>query len=119
MPPHAAAMAFERAGAYVLPAVNEVFPMSILEAFVGGAPVVTTDSLGIAEACRRFGAALVTNGDPARLADAVERVISDSRLSASLRDGALRYVRDELSIERVAETLSTEYARAIEATAHA
>lgn len=94
---------------YVLPARNEVFPMTILESFRVGTPVVTTNSLGIADACIAFGAALVTSGEPTELASAVRDVVQDANLAARLRHGGKRYLKEQLDIEPIAKQLETLY----------
>lgn len=96
---------------YVLPAVGEVFPMSILESLQAGTPVVTTDSLGIADACRRYGAADITDGSPAQLAAAVRRILSDSETGMRFRAGGTAYLRKELDIAAVADDLESVYER--------
>ncbi|GAA2582797.1 glycosyltransferase [Microbacterium binotii] len=98
-----------RARAYVLPSVNEVFPMTILESLQAGTPVITTDSLGIADACLRYGAAEITDGTPNALAGAVTRVLSSPAVVSRLRAGGLDYLRSELDIRTVADELETAY----------
>lgn len=107
--PDETASAMESARVYVLPAVNEVFPMTILESFVAGTPVVTTSSLAIAPDCERFGAALITDGTVEQLAAAVLRARNDTDLAASLRHGAAAYLEAELDIKNVARDLEDEY----------
>lgn len=107
--PDETASAMQSARVYVLPAVNEVFPMTILESFVAGTPVVTTSSLGIAPECERFGAALITDGTTEQLAAAVLRARNDNDLAASLRHGASAYLKAELDIKNVARDLEDEY----------
>ncbi len=85
--PDETASAMQSARVYVLPAVNEVFPMTILESFVAGTPVVTTSSLGIAPECERFGAALITDGTTEQLAAAVLRHVTTTISLPSLRHG--------------------------------
>jgi len=98
------------ARAYVLPAFDEVFPMTILESFRVGTPVITTRSLGIAGACERYGGALLTDGTPGDLARAVERVGSDLDVAERLRRGGLAYLQAELDVQRVATRLEQIYA---------
>lgn len=98
-----------RARAYVLPAVNEVFPMTILESLQAGTPVITTDSLGIADACLKHGAAEITDGSPDALAAAVSRVLASDELASALRAGGLDYLRSELEISTVADELEIAY----------
>ncbi|CAN5423543.1 glycosyltransferase [soil metagenome] len=99
------------ARAYVLPSVNEVFPMTILESLRVGTPVVTTDSLGIASACERYGAAMITDGSPAELANAVARVLGEHGVAEGLRAGGHEYLRAELDIARVVDDLENLYSR--------
>jgi len=92
---------------FVLPSFGEVFPMTMLESFVAGTPTICTDSLGIAEDVSRYGAAIITDGDPQSLADAVESVL-DGR-AQDLREGALRYLQGELDVLNVVRRLETIY----------
>lgn len=101
-----------RARVYVLPSFNEVFPMSVLEAFAAGTPVVTTSSLGIADACGRYGAALITDGSEQELADATRTALVNGDVSHRLREGATNYLKSELDVTAVAKVLEIEYARA-------
>ncbi|KIC59375.1 hypothetical protein RM52_04030 [Microbacterium hominis] len=112
VPPSATSAAFTAARVYVLPAVNEVFPMSILESFAAGTPVVTTSSLGIAGDCRKYGAAVVTDGSVREMAQAVREVYVDDQLSESLRAGARTYLSEKLDVRSVANTLVGEYVEA-------
>ncbi|MGU3357835.1 glycosyltransferase [Microbacterium sp. M4A5_1d] len=119
LPPSETADALASARVYVLPSVNEVFPMSVLEAFIAGTPVVTTSSLGIADDCERYGAAMVTDGSVEALANAVHEVWGSPARSKELRDGARRYVEAELDIDAVAAVLEREYGLAQEPARHA
>jgi len=119
LPPSETAGAVASARVYVLPSVNEVFPMSVLESFLAGTPVVTTSSLGIAPACERHGAAVVTDGSVAALADAVQEVRASPTRAEELRRGAQQYVQAELDIAAVAATLEHEYGLAREGVRHA
>lgn len=97
------------ARAYVLPAFNEVFPMSILESLRVGTPVVTTNSLGIASDCQRYGAAVITDGSPAQLAASVARILTSAGEVDCLRAGGLDFLREELDIAHVAKSLESLY----------
>ncbi|WP_430298469.1 glycosyltransferase [Sinomonas sp. B1-1] len=99
------------AGAFVLPAVNEVFPMTILESIRVGTPVVTTDSLGIAEECVRYGAAAITTGSPIALADAVLQIMQDPDYREQLVRGGYNYMREHLDISAVAQELVKTYSQ--------
>lgn len=94
---------------FVLPSVGEIFPMTILEAFAAGTPVVTTASLGIAAECERYGAAVVTDGSIGQLADAIEDILLTPETATSLREGAHTYLTTELSIDAVVDQLLDQY----------
>ncbi len=98
---------------FVLPSVGEVFPMSVLEAFQAGTPVVVTNSLGIAASCIENNAAVVTDGSPESMAEAVIHILADNKYAESLRAGAERYLKAELDIKQVAYDLEKRYSYAI------
>ena len=65
--------------------------MVIVEAMVAGTPVVATDCpYGPAEILEGGSGILVSPRDSAALADAMERVLTDSVLRQNLRDQATR-----------------------------
>lgn len=99
----------QSAKAYVLPAVDEVFPMTILEAIRAGTPVVTTTSLGIADACREYGAALLTDGSVDQLTSAVRRVLEEPILAENLREGGQNLLRERMSMGPVLDRLESVY----------
>lgn len=101
------------ASVYVLPAEGEVFPMTILEAFRVGTPVVTTTSLGIADMCRQFGAALVTDGSPPELARAASVALSDPGVARGLAMGGAELVRRSMNATAVGAQLEVHYVQAV------
>ena len=100
------------ARAYVLPSFGEVFPMTILESLRVGTPVVTTDSLGIAADCERFGAAALTDGSVSGLSTALSRVLGSAQVAKNLRLGGLEFLRESLDIRDVASRLEQRYVEA-------
>lgn len=108
---HASAVrATAGARVYVLPSVNEPFPMSLLEALACGTPVVCTHSCGIAEELARRGAALVTDGSPRALADAVLVLLRDEAARERLVRAGHRAVEEVFSVRAVADRLEELYA---------
>lgn len=109
LPYDEALRAQSRAAVYVLPSVDEPFPMSVIEALNAGTPVVCTDTCGMAPELARRGAAVVTDGSPAALADAVCRVLSDEDARRSLVTEGRRAVAEVFSIHAVADRLEGFY----------
>ena len=79
----------------VVPSREEGFGSVILDALALGTPVVGAAVGGIPDALARGGGVLVPSNDPAALAQAVERLITDpvhrNRLSAEARKAAESY----------------------------
>jgi glycosyltransferase involved in cell wall biosynthesis len=98
-----------RATIYVLPSIDEPFPMSLLEALSLGLPCVCTDTCDIAAILREEQAALVTNGSVGEMADAVESIYADRELRKHLSSNARRTVAEIFSIESVGTQLEAIY----------
>lgn len=91
-----------RAHIAVLPSRREGLPLSLLEAAACGRAMVATDVPG----CREIVIAgetglLVPPGDPAALADAIERLLREDALRAKFADAARRRVVDLFSADIV------------------
>ncbi|WP_233221075.1 glycosyltransferase [Streptomyces carminius] len=102
-----------RATVYVLPSVDEPFPMSVLEALAAGTPVVCTRSCGVAASLERRGAARITDGSPEQLADAVLRLLEDRPLRERTAEAGRAAVAEEFSIASVAGRLEGLYRSAV------
>ncbi|WP_432021183.1 glycosyltransferase [Streptomyces sp. 1222.5] len=107
--PDEADQAYRSAAVYVLPSVNEPFPMTILESLAAGVPVVCTDSCGIADILRQRKAALITDGTPVALAHAVTQLLIDHDLRAKVREGGRRALAEDFSIQAVVDQLERVY----------
>jgi glycosyltransferase involved in cell wall biosynthesis len=84
-------------------------PNVVQEALALGTPVISTDVTGIPEVVRDGETGLqVPQHDPVALADALERLLSDSALRVRLATGARRLIEAEFDIRR-----NTERRRAI------
>ena len=101
---------------YVLPSFGEVFPMTILESLRVGTPVVTTDSLGIARDCERYGAAVITDGSPEQLSQSVSNIVAVKGEATRLRAGGINLLREKLDVESVAVYLESTYASVAKVT---
>lgn len=94
----------------VLPSHAEGLPMSVLEAFAAGVPVVCTPVGGLPEVVIDEGnGLLIPPGDVGSLADALLRLLEDETLRARLAAGAMSTWRNNHSIERYARRLTLEW----------
>ena len=105
-----------RSAVYVLPSVNEPFPVTVLEAMAVGTPCVITDTCGLAPYFEEDTAGLVTDGTPDKMAEAVESLITDSALRDSVIKNAARTVEERFSIGAVVETLLAYYRKELKLT---
>ncbi|MER6344506.1 glycosyltransferase [Streptomyces sp. NPDC001595] len=109
---HAEAVrAYERAAVYVLPSVDEPFGMTLIEALSAGTPVVCTDTCGIADELAGRRAAVVTDGSPRQLADAVCALLGDESGRRAMAEAGRRAVADAFSVHAVADRLEEIYGR--------
>jgi glycosyltransferase involved in cell wall biosynthesis len=94
---------WEEADVFVFPSLVEPQGLVVLEAFACGVPVVASDVGGIGEMIEpEVSGLLVPPGDPAALASALERVLTEPGLAEHLAAGGLRRVR-QFDIGRTAE----------------
>jgi len=93
-------------------------PNVVLEAMAQGTPVVLTETCGIAADLESRGAALVTDGSPGQLADAVARVLAEPGLGESLAQRGLEAVRTTYGISAVVDSLESTYAEAVKPCAN-
>lgn len=107
--PAAARKALDQADLYVLPSIDEPYPMSVLEAMRAGLPVVVTDSCGLAPMIKAAGAGTVVDGQPASLIPAIHRYLEDgeARLDAGRRASAL--IASRFTMAPVTKTLVESY----------
>ncbi len=94
---------------YVLPSVDEPFPMTLLEALSVGTPSVCTNSCGIAAILDEHQAAVVTDGSAEKLAAAIDMILSDPASWSSWSKRAEAGARDLFSISTVVDQLIKTY----------
>ena len=76
---------YARADVFVLPSLTEALGVALLEAMAAGLPVIGSDAGGIPEIIRHGENGLLVSPDqPAELADAVLRILSDREFAAHL-----------------------------------
>lgn len=106
-----------RAGLYVLPSVNEPFPMSVLEAMSLGLPVVITDSCGLAPFVRDASAGVVVDSSRDQLERAVGGLLDDPARRAEVGANARALVEREFALSTVAGDLNTIYTEVLSVNA--
>ncbi len=104
-----AAARMRQATLYVLPSVDEPYPMSVLEAMSVGLPVVVTDTCGLAPFVREHDAGIVTDHTVESLADALRTLVADPDACRGHGRAGRDAVRAERSMAAIAERLERFY----------
>lgn len=97
------------ASIYVLPAVNEPFGMTVIEAMSIGLPVVVTRSCGLARFVESNHAGIVCDESQKGLERAVSTLIEDSDLRISMGRNGRHAVKNSYSMGLVASQLIDVY----------
>lgn len=98
---------------YVLPSVDEPYPMSVLEAMSVGLPVVITDTCGLAPLISQTHSGLVVGADLESLSEAVRRLLTTPKLLQDMGNNARRTAVERLGMSPVTDILEECYDRAI------
>jgi glycosyltransferase involved in cell wall biosynthesis len=103
---------YQSSDVYVLPSLSEGMPLALLEAMACGLMPVATAIPGTTDVVthEREGL-LVTPGNEAELAAALERAISDEPLRASLAAAARQRILDHFTIEQAVRQYAAVYQR--------
>lgn len=89
---------------YCLPSFYEGMPLSIMEAWAAGKPVVATDVLGIRELVQDgVNGLLVASDDPTALSEGLKRVIDDDGFRSLIAANGEAIAHAECSIDRMVE----------------
>lgn len=110
--PERTADRISRCDLYVLPSVNEPFPMSVLEALSQGKPAVVTDSCGLAKAISSADAGSVVDATLPSLVEAVRRLLADDDYRHRVGRNARSLARSDFSMTQVVGRLEHVYAGA-------
>ncbi len=105
---------YRHAQLFVFPSLFEGFGLAPLEAMKYGLPVVLSDRASLPEV-GGDAAIYVDPENPAEVADAIERVLSDSRLRQALIERGHRRVESFGTWRRVAQETLAVYEQALEA----
>ncbi|MFN5603102.1 MAG: glycosyltransferase family 4 protein [Actinomycetes bacterium] len=103
-----------RAGCVVIPSLYEPFGIVALEALAAGAPTVAARTGGLAEIIEGTDAALLFEpGNARRLAEAIERVLTDAGLADDMQSKGKEVLRSRFSWDAIATSTVAVYERAI------
>lgn len=94
---------------YVLPSVDEPFPMSVLEAMSVGKPVIVTESCGLAPDIAKFGAGVVIEPSESSLAGALDRLLRNPVLADAAGRKGLALAQNKYSMVAISDRLAAAY----------
>jgi glycosyltransferase involved in cell wall biosynthesis len=94
----------------VLPSLSENFGNVVLEAMAHGTPVIVTPGVGLAADVEAAGAGIVTDGAPAPLAAAIERLLGDEPLREQMGRRGREAAVGRFGWDRIAEEMESLYA---------
>lgn len=107
----------QKSAIFVLPSINEPFPMAVLEAMAAGLPVIVTETCGLAPTITSTGSGIVVNDSLDQLVGAVERLLAENDLRLSMGAEARATATAQFGMPSVEAVLSGEYRRASNADA--
>ncbi len=81
---------------YVLPSLYEPFPVALLDCFVSGTPLVSTNVGGIPEIVKNGSGLLANPGDPKDLAEKINIALSDKSVRATMIESQKKEVEKYL-----------------------
>ena len=113
LPPEATVERMRSASVYVLPSVDEPFPMSVLEALSVGLPVIITDSCGLAPFVSAADAGIVIGDSQDELTRALETLLTDDVLARRMGGNGRALIERDFSIDSVATLLNGHYQAAV------
>ena len=114
VPDEELAMYYAAADLAVVPSLYEPFGMVALETMAAGTPCIAADTGGLRELVVHDATGLrFSPGDPASLAGAILRLLTDARLDRRLTLDARRMLNDQFSWESIAQRTVGVYERAI------
>lgn len=99
---------YREAQLMVLPSYSENFGIVVLEALAEACPVVVTEEVGAKDIVTASGGGLVTSGEPAHLAAAINKLLADPTRK-SRGEKAAQYVRANYSWNSIAGQMEKAY----------
>ena len=106
---------FHVADVFALPSYIEGLPIALLEAVASGLPAVATNVNAIPEAIENGKTGLLVEaGDPAGLAEAIERIATDVELGKRLSEAGQIRVRAQFNVNDMSKIVLARYCEALQ-----
>ena len=102
-----------RAKMLVLPSYSENFGIVALEAMSVGRPVLVTPEVGLASTVREANAGLVIEGEPERLAAAINDLLQDPDKCQQMGEAGRRIAKERFSWDAIAQKMELVYEQCI------
>jgi glycosyltransferase involved in cell wall biosynthesis len=110
---------FDRWDVFAQPSLEEAFPVATLEAMAAGLPVVATNVGGLPELVEDAETGLlVPPEDPAALADALRKLISEPALRQVMGRAGLVRVRERFSVDQMIAEIAQVYEEILQSRPH-
>jgi glycosyltransferase involved in cell wall biosynthesis len=103
---------YAEASLFVLPSYSENFGNVVAEAMAMGRPVIVTPEVGLASLVEEARAGIVTDGAPAKLAEAIRSLYADAAGRELMGERGSFVARPRMSWDSVAGRLEASYADA-------
>lgn len=101
---------FSKASLFCLPSYAEGFPMSVLDAWAYGLPVITTPVGGIPEVAHDgLNITLFDPDNPEYLAKKLKELIMSKELQAQLSKAALSFAKNQFSLKKIESDMKKIY----------
>lgn len=100
---------YDGADVFVLPSHSENFGIVVAEAMARGCPVVVTEAVQASSHVRAAGAGEIVSGEPALLAAALDRMISDSAKRQACGAAGKAYAAEHFRWDRIAVQVRQMY----------
>lgn len=105
---------FKNASIYCLPSYAEGFPMSVLDAWAYGIPVITTPVGGIPDVAKDFDNMIIFSpGDTESLAEKLDILMSDSQLRYKLAEASCKFADEIFNVKTITQNLSLIYSKVL------
>lgn len=100
---------YRKSSVYVLPAIDEPFGMSVLEAMSAGLPVIVTDSCGLAPLIEEERCGVVVDSSAASLAKGIGWLLDNPTQAKAIGARGRAAARNRVGMSTVIEALEARY----------